>query len=54
MAYLDALGQPYRVDATNDDRRLTRNRIRHELLPLLAEEYNPAIVSLFGAGTTSR
>ena len=48
LASLDALGQTYRLDATNDDRRLTRNRIRHELLPLLAEQYNPAIVSLLG------
>jgi tRNA(Ile)-lysidine synthase len=48
LAYLDMLGQAYRVDATNEDRRLTRNRIRHELLPLLASQYNPAIVSLLG------
>jgi tRNA(Ile)-lysidine synthase len=48
LAYLDALGQTYRVDATNADRRRTRNRLRHELLPLLAEQYNPAIVSLLG------
>ena len=46
MSYLDQLRQTYRVDATNDDRCLTRNRLRHELLPLLAEQYNPAIVSL--------
>jgi tRNA(Ile)-lysidine synthase len=48
LAYLDERGQGYRVDATNDDRRLMRNRIRHELLPLLAEQYNPAIVALLG------
>lgn len=48
LAYLDALSQAYRVDASNDDRGRTRNRIRHELLPLLAQEYNPAIVSVLG------
>jgi tRNA(Ile)-lysidine synthase len=44
LAYLDALGQDYRQDPSNADLRLTRNRIRHELLPLLAGQYNPAIV----------
>jgi tRNA(Ile)-lysidine synthase len=44
LAYLDALGQPYREDSSNADTRLTRNRIRHELLPLLAEKYNPGVV----------
>jgi tRNA(Ile)-lysidine synthase len=44
LAYLHELGQPYREDASNRDRRFTRNRIRHELLPLLAAHYNPAIV----------
>jgi tRNA(Ile)-lysidine synthase len=43
LAYLDDLGQPYRHDATNQDTRLTRNRIRHELLPQLAQQYNPAV-----------
>jgi tRNA(Ile)-lysidine synthase len=31
------------LDASNDDLRFTRNRIRHHLLPLLASEYNPRI-----------
>ncbi len=30
-------------DATNVDSRFTRNRIRHELLPLLAAEFNPGV-----------
>ena len=34
-AYLAELGQDYRTDATNFDAKLTRNRIRHELLPML-------------------
>jgi tRNA(Ile)-lysidine synthase len=48
LAYLGELGQAYRVDASNADRRRTRNRIRHELLPLLAGEYNPAVISVLG------
>ncbi len=36
------LGQPWREDATNEDTAHTRNRIRHELMPRLAE-YNPQI-----------
>jgi tRNA(Ile)-lysidine synthase len=46
LAYLQALGQDWRQDRSNADRRHTRNRIRHELLPLLAERYNPAVVSI--------
>ena len=46
LMYLRERNQPYREDATNDDRRYTRNRLRHELLPLLAEQYNPAIVAV--------
>jgi tRNA(Ile)-lysidine synthase len=46
LAYLEDLGQPYRHDPSNDNLDLTRNRIRHELLPQLAARYNPAIVSI--------
>jgi len=45
LAYLAAIGQPFREDATNRDRRFTRNRLRTELLPLLARDYNEGIVS---------
>ncbi len=34
-AYLVERGIPWREDETNDDRRLARNRIRHETLPAL-------------------
>jgi tRNA(Ile)-lysidine synthase len=46
VAYLAELGQPSRHDASNDDRRFTRNRLRHELLPLLARDYNPRVVEV--------
>lgn len=39
LAYLAALGQDYRTDSSNADPRWTRNRLRHELLPLLRERY---------------
>ena len=42
LAYLQDLDQPYCEDASNRDPRFTRNRIRHELLPLL-RELNPAV-----------
>ncbi|MCH8046078.1 MAG: tRNA lysidine(34) synthetase TilS [Planctomycetes bacterium] len=41
--YLRALGQPFREDASNRDVSFTRNRIRHELLPALAADYNPNV-----------
>lgn len=44
LEYLGQLGQPYRVDSSNSDIRWTRNRIRHDLLPRLAADYNPHIV----------
>ncbi|MBN1396146.1 MAG: tRNA lysidine(34) synthetase TilS [Pirellulales bacterium] len=43
LAYLRDLGQTYRVDASNADRRFTRNRIRLELLPRLRRRFNPEI-----------
>src|SRR5262245_5311551 len=42
IAYLGGIEQPWREDATNRDTRFTRNRIRHELLPML-RTFNPAI-----------
>jgi len=36
----------YRVDSTNLDPRLRRNKVRQELLPLLEREFNPAIIRL--------
>lgn len=44
IAYLEAIGQPWREDATNFESTFTRNRLRNELIPQLAREYNADIV----------
>jgi len=41
--YLTSIGQPFRIDTSNRDPRFTRNRIRHELLPLIRHEYNQQV-----------
>jgi tRNA(Ile)-lysidine synthase len=41
--YIQLHSIAYASDATNNDSRHTRNRIRHELLPLLATEFNPGV-----------
>jgi tRNA(Ile)-lysidine synthase len=40
-AYLESRQQPHIVDPSNYDTALTRNRLRHDVLPIL-EELNPA------------
>ncbi len=42
-AWLVAEGIDWREDPSNDDLTIPRNRVRYRLLPLLREEYNPAI-----------
>lgn len=42
VAWLQAIGQPWREDASNRDPAFTRSRIRHELLPQLAA-FNPRV-----------
>ena len=44
--YLRSLGQPWCEDASNKDLRYTRNRIRHQLLPLLERDFNPGICTV--------
>jgi tRNA(Ile)-lysidine synthase len=46
MVEIAARGLPYRVDSSNHNTGLRRNKVRAELLPLLAKEYNPQIVTL--------
>jgi len=43
---------PFRVDATNLDTRFRRNKVRRELLPILAKEYNPEIKRLLSEMAT--
>jgi tRNA(Ile)-lysidine synthase len=41
--YLKELGQPWREDSTNLQTKFTRNRLRHRVLPLLENEFNPSV-----------
>ncbi len=45
VSYLESLCQPFREDSSNKLTVFTRNRIRHRLMPLLAEQYNPQVAS---------
>ncbi len=47
LAHLAAHNLPYRLDPTNADIAILRNRVRVELLPLLAS-YTPAITDILG------
>lgn len=41
--WLCSQGQAWREDTTNRDLHHRRNRLRHQLLPLLARDYNPEV-----------
>jgi len=43
--FLSSLGQTWREDATNEDTTRVRARIRHELIPLLLRDFDPAAVT---------
>lgn len=45
MAFLAHSRQSFVLDSSNKDTRYLRNRVRHDLLPCLAKEYNPEIKS---------
>jgi len=53
MEFLEKHGLDFRTDASNADTSLTRNRVRAELIPQLAEQYNPAVAGLL-AGTADQ
>ena len=42
-----------RIDSTNDEDVFLRNKIRHNLIPLLKKQYNPNIVEVFSNLTES-
>jgi len=42
--FLDEKGLPYRIDASNQDMRYLRNKVRHQLIPILKSSYNPQII----------
>lgn len=52
LRYLEARSLPFRLDTSNHDARYTRNRIRHELLPLLEERFNPNIIGTLARSAT--
>ena len=41
--FLLEMNQDFRVDATNTDTTMTRNRLRHVVLPLLRSQINPQV-----------
>jgi tRNA(Ile)-lysidine synthase len=45
LAYLQSEQQPFREDSSNRDCTFTRNRIRHDLMPRLEADHNPALVA---------
>lgn len=45
LRYLAVRGLAFNSDVSNTETRYTRNRIRHELIPLLQKRFNPNIVA---------
>ena len=43
VAFLKARKQPWREDKTNATDFALRNRVRHEILPLLEKRLNPGV-----------
>jgi tRNA(Ile)-lysidine synthase len=48
LDYLEDQNQTYRVDSSNQDLSLDRNWVRHQLIPLLEEKLNPALLETLG------
>ncbi len=52
QAYLEQIHQPYCCDASNNDVRFTRNRLRRGVMPMLREQFNPMVTdALLRLGT---
>lgn len=49
IEYLRACGQPWREDRSNLDPRHLRNRIRHQLIPILERDFNPQVAGVLAA-----
>lgn len=45
-AFLASRGQPFREDASNADRTIPRNRVRHELIPYLESHFSPGVTDV--------
>ncbi len=53
-AYLKEREQPYRTDSSNRDVSLTRNRLRHVLIPAIEKDFNPRVkMALVKLGQTA-
>lgn len=48
LAHISAYRLPYRSDPSNTDTTFIRNRVRHELIPLLEQRFNPNIAEALG------
>jgi len=48
LDHLDAHRLPYLSDPTNQDTSFVRNRVRHELIPMLEKNFNPNIAEALG------
>ncbi len=51
LDYLEDQNQTYRVDSSNQDLSLDRNWVRHQLIPLLEERLNPALLETLRRST---
>ena len=51
-AYLASVGQVFRDDESNRDLSIPRNRVRHELLPLLSRDFSPGITDVLAREAT--
>ncbi len=49
LDYLSTCNQSYRSDSSNRDTTFDRNWLRNDLIPMLAEKFNPAIVRILAA-----